>query len=135
MPEIMLHPDRVEKAWGHELIIANRTLGRGGYCGKRMFLRRGYRCSLHWHNRKDEVFFVESGRMMLELSDQADGRLLEHGIRPTYSRRELLPGDTVLILPGRIHRFTGLADTVFFEFSTPDDPEDSHRIEPSGPTP
>lgn len=126
----------VEKAWGAELIVVNRILGRGaGYCGKRMTLRAGFRCSLHWHHRKDEVFFVESGRMLVELSQPGVGHLVAHGVTPTYETRVVGPGESVLVTPGTIHRFTGLEDVVFFEFSSPDDPADSFRLEPSGPAP
>lgn len=126
----------VGKAWGNETIVVNRRLGKaGGYCGKRMYLLEGMRCSLHWHHRKDEVFFVESGAMLVELSEPGIGHLLDAGYVPKYERRILGPGDSVEVRPGTIHRFTGLAPTVFFEFSTPDDPADSFRLEPSGPAP
>lgn len=126
----------VEKAWGAELIVVNRRLTRGaGYCGKRMTLRAGFRCSLHWHHHKDEVFFVERGRMLVELSQAGIGHLVAHGVIPEYETRVVGPGESVLVPPGTIHRFTGLEDVVFFEFSSPDDPADSFRLEPSGAAP
>lgn len=127
---------RVEKAWGEELIVVNRRLGsHGGYCGKRMTLRQGMRCSLHWHFDKDEVFFVESGRMLVELSQPGIGPLLAHGHTAVYETRVVEPGGSVWVPPRTVHRFTGIDDVVFFEFSSPDSPEDSYRIEPSGVAP
>ena len=39
------------------------------------------------------------------------------------------PGDTIRILPGQRHRFSGLENSVIFEFSTHHDEEDSYREE------
>ena len=38
------------KSWGFEDLIVNLD-----YCGKRMMVREQYRCSIHKHNKKDEV--------------------------------------------------------------------------------
>lgn len=133
----MNSPEVVAKQWGEERIVVNRRLGKGeeGYCGKIMVLRDGMRCSLHWHRRKDEVFHVLSGRMIVELSEPGVAHLLEHGIELRTSRCVVGPGESVLVPPCTVHRFTGLGDCTFVEFSTPDDPSDSHRLEPSGPAP
>ena len=43
---------------------------------------------------------------------------------------EMRPGDTLLLKPGMVHRFTSLdGDAHIFEFSTQHFDEDSHRIE------
>ena len=52
----------VPKNWGEEHWIVN-----GAYCGKKLVLKRGHRCSLHYHKDKDEVFYVIRGRVFLEL--------------------------------------------------------------------
>ena len=105
----------VQKARGSERIVVNRA-----YCGKVMTLRRGYRCSLHYHRHKDETFLVTKGRILLEI----DGE-----------RRFLLPGDVVDVPPGSVHRFTGMVESEFIEFSSHDDPGDSHRSSESGEVP
>ena len=111
----------VRKVWGEEQIVINTD----AYCGKRMLLNMGYRCSMHMHKVKDETFFIESGMMYVEL-EHPDGR---------REARTMNPGDSVHVPPGTWHRFTGFVNTVFFEFSTHDDPNDSYRREPSGPAP
>lgn len=133
----MKAPQVVPKAWGEERIVVNRLIGRGeaGYCGKIMRLRQGWRCSLHWHARKDEVFHVVSGRMLVELSEPGIAHLIGHGYVPRYTQRIVGPGESVLVSPCTVHRFTGIEDCTFIEFSTPDDPADSHRIETSGRAP
>jgi len=105
----------VRKEWGEEHWIVNRD-----YCGKKLLLRRGYRCSIHSHPVKDETFHLESGLVYLELG--GEGRVLR-------------PGDTVHIPPRTPHRFSGLEESVILEFSTHHEDEDCVREEPSGPIP
>ena len=112
-----IHPEddeihRVPKVWGEEHWIVNRE-----YCGKKLILRRGYRCSLHYHKNKDEVFYVISGRLLLQYGETA--RVLE-------------VGDHQHIAPGVPHSFWGIADAEIIEFSTHHEDEDSYRVEPSG---
>ncbi len=104
---------RVPKEWGEEHWIVNRQ-----YCGKKLVLRRGWRCSLHYHRVKDEVFYLIKGRVLLEV----DGN--EH---------VMVPGDHHHIPPKTVHRFSGLEDSEIIEFSTHHEDEDSYRLEKSGP--
>jgi quercetin dioxygenase-like cupin family protein len=109
--EIEIHP----KVWGEEHWIVNAS-----YCGKKLVLRHGYRCSVHHHRIKDEVFYVISGRVLMEV----DG-----------TPRVLRPGMKQHIHPGEKHRFTGLEDSEIIEFSTHHIEEDSYRDEASGRVP
>ncbi len=104
--------ERHEKLWGEEHWIVNRD-----YCGKKLVLRRGWRCSLHYHERKDEVFYLIAGRVLLE---HAGGW------------RVMVPGHAQRIPPGTVHRFWGLDDSEIIEFSTHHEDDDSYRLEPSG---
>lgn len=106
---------KVAKVWGEEHWIVNR-----GYCGKKMVLKKGYRCSLHFHREKDEVFYVTSGRILLELGD---------------GERVMRAGDHHHVPPGVEHRFWGLEDSEIMEFSTHHEDSDSYRVpgEESGP--
>lgn len=103
---------RKKKAWGEEQWIVNKE-----YCGKKLLLRKNHRCSMHSHAKKDEVFYLQSGKVLLEM----DGE-----------RYTLHPGDFVHVQTGLPHRFTGLEDSEILEFSTTHDEEDSHRTELSG---
>jgi mannose-6-phosphate isomerase-like protein (cupin superfamily) len=109
--EIAIHP----KVWGEEHWIVNKE-----YCGKKLVLRRGYRCSLHYHKAKDEVFYIISGAVLMEVNGTA---------------RLLTPGMKQYIQPGDRHRFTGLEPSAIIEFSTHHVEEDSYRESPSGPVP
>jgi quercetin dioxygenase-like cupin family protein len=62
----------------------------------------------------------------MELTDLASARLDPPVIREVF---EMGPGDTLLLKPGMVHRFTGLAEeTQIFEFSTQHFDEDSYRV-------
>jgi mannose-6-phosphate isomerase-like protein (cupin superfamily) len=101
----------VPKEWGEEHWIVNRE-----YCGKKLLLRKGRRCSMHLH----ETFHLESGCVWLELAGK--GHLLR-------------PGDTMHIPSGTPHRFSGLEESVILEFSTHHEDGDVVRHEASGPIP
>jgi quercetin dioxygenase-like cupin family protein len=102
----------VPKSWGEEHWIVN-----GEYCGKKLVLKKGHRCSLHFHKVKDEVFYVIKGRVHLELAGE------EHVLEP---------GDHRHVPPNTAHRFSGLTDAEIIEFSTHHEDSDSYRIEIGG---
>ncbi len=102
----------VQKVWGHEEWIVNRD-----YCGKKLVLKKGHRCSIHYHKNKDETFYILKGKVLMEVDDE---------------KKVMLPGHSILISPNTKHRFTGLEDSEIIEFSTHHEDEDSYRIEPSG---
>lgn len=102
----------VEKVWGSEEWIVNRQ-----YCGKFLNLKKGTRCSMHYHKNKDETFFILKGKVLMEI----DGKT-----------RIMNPGDLQLIEPNQKHRFTGLKDSKILEISTHHEDNDSYRDEESG---
>lgn len=87
------------------------------YCGKKLILRKNRRCSLHKHKEKDEVFYLLTGSVRMEVGD--DVFLMQ-------------PGDFVHIPAGIYHRFTGLEESAIVEFSTNHQEDDSYRKEESG---
>jgi mannose-6-phosphate isomerase-like protein (cupin superfamily) len=102
----------VNKVWGSEEWIVNRD-----YCGKILNLKKGFRCSIHYHKKKDETFYILEGKVLLELE----------------GKKEIVKqGDIRLIKPNQKHRFTGLEDSKIIEFSTHHNDADSYRDEPSG---
>ena len=58
----------VPKGWGREVWIANNDL----YCGKILEIRRGKRCSLHFHKLKTESFYLRVGRLRSSNSEPAN---------------------------------------------------------------
>jgi len=99
----------VPKKWGEERWLVNRD-----YCGKLLILKKGFRCSMHHHKNKDETFYINKGKVLLEL----DGK-----------KTIMKPGQAQLVMPGQKHRFTGLEDSEIIEFSTHHEDSDSYREE------
>lgn len=113
-----MNPKIVKKGWGHEVHIHNAD----GYCGKVLhFDRAGSRMSLHYHLKKTETWLFRGRFNAILVNKLTAGReevVMEHG--------------SVLHIPaGKAHQLIALEDHAeVFEVSTPDDPEDSYRIEP-----
>jgi len=106
----------VPKGWGFEKWIVNNE----EYCGKLLYLVKGKKCSWHFHKLKDEVFYIQSGRVLVKYSDEDD----------MDAARELIlgPGDNFHVYRGLRHRIIALEDSEVFEFSTQHFDEDSHRL-------
>ncbi len=108
----------VPKGWGYEKWIANSEL----YCGKLLFIRKGHRCSWHYHTKKDETFYIQSGEVLLIYGDDDD--------MEKAKMKVLGPGDKFYVYPGLRHQMQAREDTELFEFSTQHFDSDSNRIEP-----
>ena len=109
--DLVYKPREYPKVWGSEIWIANTA----NYCGKILILKHGYRCSIHYHKKKDETFYILEGTVLMETN--GDVVIMK-------------PGDAIRIRPGMRHRFTGLGgwDSKILEVSTHHDEEDSYRI-------
>src|SRR5208283_5704492 len=67
-------PVHVEpKGWGREVWIANNHL----YCGKILEIRRGKRCSLHYHKLKTESFYLRSGKLIVRIKESPESATIE----------------------------------------------------------
>ncbi len=106
----------VKKGWGYEKWIVNKDL----YCGKLLYFNKGKKCSWHYHVKKDEVFFLQSGRMIVRYSNSDDLSESEEIM--------LEPGMNFYVYPGLRHQMEALEDSELYEFSTEHFDEDSHRI-------
>ena len=107
----------VPKGWGFEKWIHNSE----EYCGKLLYFAKNKKCSWHYHKLKDEVFFVQSGRIRVYYSD---GDEIENAKICILEK-----GDNFHVYRGLRHRVEALEDTELFEFSTQHFDSDSNRIE------
>ena len=98
----------VPKVWGTEEWVVNTP----DYCGKILNLNEGFRCSMHYHKRKDETFYIVDGEVLLEYE---------------MTKRIMVPGESQRILREGRHRFTGLQNSRLIEFSTHHEESDSYR--------
>ena len=109
----------VEKGWGYEVIWATNDK----YCGKILvFNKKGAKFSMHFHKDKDETWFVNNGKFMLNYIDTNTAQLYQ---------KELKEGDTWHNPPLQPHQLVALEDgSSITEVSTPDSVEDNYRITP-----
>jgi mannose-6-phosphate isomerase-like protein (cupin superfamily) len=106
----------VPKGWGREVWIANSSL----YCGKILEIKKGKRCSLHYHELKTESFYLRTGRLHVRINESPDC--------PEAEEFELNPGDCMDIHPGMVHQMEAIEDAELLEFSTQHFDSDSHRL-------
>ncbi len=96
-------PRKTEKPWGYELLFALTPK----YAGKLIFVRKGHRLSLQYHEKKDETIYLHQGKVLLEIEE--GGRM----VSKTFS-----PGQSVRVPPHTRHRLEAIEDSTFFEAST-----------------
>lgn len=106
----------VAKGWGYEDWIWNDEK----YCGKKLFFKKSKKCSWHYHKIKDEVLYVDFGKVHVFFSEDDD---LDNACEVI-----LMPGDAFHVPPGLRHRMTGLLDSMIMEVSTQHFDEDSITV-------
>ncbi len=106
----------VPKGWGREVWIANGDL----YCGKILEIRKGKKCSLHYHKLKTESFYLRSGRLIVRIKESAESAIIEEF--------ELSAGECMDVPIGLVHQMEAIEDAELFEFSTQHFDSDSHRL-------
>jgi mannose-6-phosphate isomerase-like protein (cupin superfamily) len=106
----------VPKGWGFEKWIVNCEK----YCGKLLYFVKGKKCSWHYHKIKDEVFYIQSGKILLRHSNDDDLESANITI--------LEKGDRFHVPVGLRHQMEALEETELFEFSTQHFDSDSYRI-------
>lgn len=107
----------VEKGWGHEYIFVTNDK----YCGKLLKFNKDAKFSMHFHNEKDETWFVLSGKFIVKYIDTTNASVHEH---------ELNPNDVWRNMPLFPHQVICLEEGVLIEVSTPDSVEDNYRVMP-----
>lgn len=94
----------IPKPWGHEIWWAHQE----AYAGKILFIKKGHRYSLQYHEKKVETQYLLRGKVRFLLGPSAD----------QLTERILEPGDKLDILPGTVHRAEALEDSEIIEVST-----------------
>jgi len=129
--------NHVEKIWGSEDWLINTEF----YCSKYLNLNSGYECSLHYHIKKDETFYILCGEVelyYLDLRKSADSKWSVKGniLQATASidltkikMRVLKHKDQIRIKPYLAHKFRSRTfASKILEISTTHKDEDSYRI-------
>lgn len=102
----------VPKPWGYELWICNNE----AYCGKKLFIKQGRHLSYHHHNVKDEVLYVESGKIIFTYDVDEEPMSIE-----------MPAGYAFHVTPYVKHQMRAIEDTMLIEFSTQHFDSDSYR--------
>ena len=117
-----------QKGWGYEQWMANSEL----YCGKLLVVFAGLKCSIHYHQLKDETFYITEGLVKMRVWEEpyeANNDPAVFAPDPTPSEFLMGPGDRLVIPPNTPHQFEGVAaETTIIEISTQHFEEDSYRI-------
>ena len=115
------------KTWGYEKILANK----GEYCGKILHILKDLSTSFHYYQSKDETFYVQSGKVCIEVVDDlsdASG-YAEIGVNACKPMKVILEeGSSFYVPPFRSYRIVALKDSTIFEVSTFHSEEDIVRL-------
>jgi mannose-6-phosphate isomerase-like protein (cupin superfamily) len=77
---------------------------------KRIHVKKGFRASLQYHERKSESLYLLSGLVKIEIGDDQHALAVD----------EMRPGEIVDVPIGKVHRVTAVEDSVLIEVSTPE---------------
>lgn len=97
---------KIIKPWGYELLLEKNKK----YVLKKLFMKKGHRCSLQFHNKKKETIYVLKGKLKIHLGKHKN---------KLYSKIYTL-GNTITINPKQIHRMTAITNSTYLEASTPE---------------
>jgi mannose-6-phosphate isomerase len=97
---------KIIKPWGYELLIEKNKK----YMFKKLFMKKGHRCSLQFHKKKIETIFIVSG----------DLKIFYGRNKNKLNYKTFKPHKTITINPKTIHRMQAVNDCIYLEASTPE---------------
>ena len=101
------YSQKINKPWGYEIVFTPNNLER---VGKILFIKKGCRLSLQYHDQKEETLCLFQGKAKIWLEDK------KGQIKTLYMKPQM--GYT--ILKGQKHRLEALEDSFVFEVSSPE---------------
>src|SRR5579884_2449380 len=104
-----IYQNRTDKPWGFELVVALTEK----YLQKKLYIKEGYRTSMHYHEYKMETLYVVKGKVRVEFPDS--------------KAIELNEGERHTIEPKTVHSIIALRNTYIDEASSPH-PSDTIRV-------
>ena len=94
------YENKTDKPWGYEKILILTEM----YLTKELYIKEGFRTSLHYHIEKDETMYILSGSGYIEFEDKKE----------YFSKN-----DSIRIQPGVVHSIVATENTLLHEVSTP----------------
>ena len=106
---------KVKKHWGHELWLNGRNKN---FAFKKIFLKKGNKTSLQYHNRKKETNFLYKGKIYLHyLSKNKKFNKIDYD---KDIKKKYIVGPAVIdVEPKTVHRIEAITDLTLYETSTP----------------
>ncbi len=96
----------IPKPWGAEEVVEINER----YMVKKLTMLAGKRCSLQYHNIKKETIYVLSGKLKIIYGLTQDA----------LDEKVYMPGESLSLEPGVIHRMEAIEDATYLEASTPE---------------
>lgn len=96
----------IEKPWGREEVLEINDR----YMVKKLTMFKGCRCSLQYHESKQETIYVLAGKLKIVVGESQEA--LEEKV---YG-----PHESVTISPNTVHRMEAVEESVYLEASTPE---------------
>lgn len=87
------------KPWGYERPLAVFQ----GIFLKELFFKQGHASSLHYHDEKEELFYLVRGQIQVHIGEK---------------KIQLEPGQTLHIAPSKPHRIIPIKDSLILELGT-----------------
>ncbi len=97
---------KLVKPWGHEILLEHNRK----YVLKKLFMRKGHRCSLQFHKKKTETIYILNGELKI-FYGQKNKKL---------KSKIFKPDQTITIKPKTIHRMQAIKNSTYLEASTPE---------------
>jgi NDP-sugar pyrophosphorylase family protein len=108
------YKNREDKPWGWERTLVNNEK----YLVKELYIKAGYRTSIHYHKERDETLNVIKGLGYIEFFDE----------KLNLIKREILTSNSIVrIKPNTIHSIGAEENLLLQEYSTPY-PDDVVRL-------
>jgi len=101
------YSQKINKPWGYEIVFTPKNLER---VGKILYIKKGCRLSLQYHDQKEETLCLFQGKAKIWLEDE------KGQIKTLYMKPQM--GYT--ILKGQKHRLEALENSFVFEVSSPE---------------
>lgn len=95
---------KVEKPWGYEELVEINDK----YVVKKLFMKKGHKCSIQYHELKRETIVVLNGKLNIYIGPTQEAlecKVYEHS-------------DSVTIEPYTVHRMEAVEDCLYLETST-----------------
>ena len=97
-----MNNNKYGKIWGNTQEIFNLH----NISINRIVINKGASCSKHYHNHKYNMFFIEHGKLQIDVW-QKDYSLIDSTV--------LCDGESSVVKPKLFHKFIALEDTIAYE--------------------